>query len=78
MDAYIMSIETGSSITKIAKPVKAKAIDLVLRCIVKVMDDEGIWHVVGHCFFESDARGAADEINRAIKAKKEKVFVNIS
>lgn len=41
MDSYVLKIETGSSIKKITKPVKAKAIDLVLRCIVKVMDDDG-------------------------------------
>ncbi len=78
MDSYVLRIETGSSITKITKPVKAKAIDLVLRCIVKVMDDEGIWHVVGHCFFVSDAEKAAAAIQQAIKNKKEKIFVNIS
>lgn len=78
MDSYVLRIETGSSIKKITKPVKAKAIDLVLRCVVKVMDDEGDWHIVGHCFFVSDAEKAADAIQQAIKDKKEKIFVNIS
>lgn len=78
MDSYILSIETGSSIMKITKPVKAKVIDIVLRCVVKVMDDEGKWHIVGHCFFESEAEEAANAIQQAIKTKIQKIFVNIS
>ena len=73
-----MRIATHSSISEITKPVKAKAIDLVWRCIVKVLDDEGRWHVVGHCFLAKDAEKAVNRIDYAIKHKKEKVDVNIS
>lgn len=74
---YELEIETNNTVKKIRDPRKAKASDWMVRCVVRVMDGNGIWHFVGHCFHPTDASWAADDINRAIGARKKSVFVDI-
>ena len=73
---YVLEIETKNSLKKIRNPRKAKACDWIVTCVVRVMDGEGVWHLIGHCFFPSDASMAANDINRAIKEQKSLVLVD--
>lgn len=72
---WVLEIETRNSIKKIKNPRKARASDLIVRCIVKIMDGDGKWHFVGHSFYESSSEIAANCINEAIKKKKE--YINV-
>ena len=76
---YELEIETANHLKKIQNPRKAKDSDWILRCVVRVMDGKGKWHLVGHCFHPTDAACAAADINRAIRNKESSVLVeNIS
>ena len=74
---YYLEIETENRLKIIKNPRKARAKDIILRSIVSVMDGKGRWHFIGHCFYVSDAEKAADNINNAIKNKRESVCLEL-
>ena len=75
MKDWTLEIETQKHLIKIRNPRKAKDTDWILRCVVQVMDENGKWHFIGHCFHPTDALLAADEINEAIRNKNKLVVV---
>ena len=75
---YVLEIETNKTIKKIEAPRKAKAVDLVITTLVKVMDGEGKWHTIGKCYHLQDAEWIADDINDAIKNKKSSICVELN
>lgn len=77
MQMYYLEIETENKVKKILNPRKSRVYDMIFRCFVKIMDGNGNWHLVGHCFYMSDAEEAADEINVAIKKKRECVSLEL-
>ena len=74
---YELRVISKNKLTKIKEPIKARSRDFVIRSVVDVMDEEGNWHVVGHSFFDTDARFAKDEINRAIERKRDTIEIDI-
>ena len=51
---YYLEIETENRLKIIKNPRKARAKDIILWCIVRVMDGNGKWHFIGHCFYVSE------------------------
>ena len=74
---YELQIITNNHLKKIRNPIKARDRDLIVRSIVEVMDGNGKWHLVGHCFYPTDASWAADDINEAIKRHKTSICLDI-
>jgi len=72
---YVLEIETKNHLKKIKNPRRAVAKDLMVWSIVKVMDGDGNWHFIGHCFFPTDAEDAAYIINDAICDREKDVYL---
>ena len=45
---YKLEIETKRKLKKINNPIKAKVSNLGFICIIKILDDDGKWHFIGH------------------------------
>lgn len=74
---YELRVISNNRLTKIKNPIKARVRDFVIRSIVDVMDEDGNWHIVGHSSSYGYARFEKDEINRAIKEKKDTIEIDI-
>jgi len=72
---YELEIETRKHLRKVRNPRKARAIDLGVWSIIKVMDEDGKWHFVGQTMFLADAQEATEEINKAIKEKRNSILI---
>lgn len=74
---YELEIETNKTVKRIQDPRKAKVVDVVFTSYVKVMDGNGKWTTIGHCFLYQDAQWIADEILKAIKKKIKFIEVDL-
>jgi len=75
---YKLEIETNKTVKRIKNPRKVDALDLIFTALVRVMDDDGKWKVIGHTFFISDAQLAAAVILQAISEEASAVVVDLN
>ena len=74
---YELEIETRYKIFRVENPKMAKVSEHFLYCSVKVKDEKGFWHTVGHCKYPKDAEELVKKLNNAILRGEDTVYLDI-
>ena len=75
---YVLEIETNYETKKIENPKEARIVDKIFSDALQVMDESGVWHTVSNRIISRSVQeDVIRQINNAIAAKKELVYLDI-
>lgn len=75
---YRIEIETNNKVKRIEDPRKVKVIDAFFTTFVKVMNGNGKWTIIGHCFSYPDAVDEAKRVKDAINDREFFIEVDLN
>lgn len=75
---YEIEIETNNTVKRIEDPRKVKVVDAFFTTFVKVMDGNGKWTIIGHCFNYPYAVYEAIRVKDAINDRESFIEVDLN